>query len=86
MIAMTTVTLALAGDTMLGRGVAERITGHPEAGDFFSADIREHLAEAIRDEALAAQAKLPPDPVGDFYQGGTFCSAEFTADAGKVWE
>lgn len=43
---MTTVTLALAGDTMLGRGVAERITDRPEAGDFFSADIREHLAEA----------------------------------------
>jgi uronate dehydrogenase len=31
-------------------------------------------------EAMAAQAKLPPDPVGDFYQGGTFCSAEYTAD------
>ena len=24
---------------------------------------------------MAAQAKLKPDPVGDFFQGGTFCSA-----------
>jgi uronate dehydrogenase len=28
--------------------------------------------------ALAAQAKLPPDPVGDWYQGGPFCSEEFS--------
>ncbi len=33
-------------------------------------------AEDFRDEALAAQARLPADPVGDWYQGGTFCSAE----------
>jgi uronate dehydrogenase len=29
--------------------------------------------------ALAADAKLPPDPVGDWYQGGPFCSDEFSA-------
>lgn len=34
-------------------------------------------AEDFRDEALAAQAKLPPDPIGDWYQGGTFCSMEY---------
>jgi uronate dehydrogenase len=28
--------------------------------------------------ALAAQAKLPPDPVGEWYQGGPFCSEEFS--------
>src|SRR5262249_25415089 len=27
--------------------------------------------------ALAAPAKLPADPVGDWYQGGPFCSDEF---------
>lgn len=43
-------------------------------------------AEDYRDEALAAQAKLAPDPVGDFFQGGTFCSAEFTGDAARVWD
>lgn len=39
-------------------------------------------AEEFRDSALAAQEKLPPDPVGDWYQGGPFCSAEY--DAGDV--
>lgn len=43
-------------------------------------------AEDFRDEALAAQAKLPADRVGDFYQGGTFCSAEFTGDTGRAWD
>ena len=31
-------------------------------------------------EAMAAQAKLPPDPVGDRYQGGPFCSDEYDGD------
>ncbi|KQW18422.1 UDP-glucose 4-epimerase [Afipia sp. Root123D2] len=35
-------------------------------------------AEDHAAEALAAQAKLPPDPVGDIFQGGAFCSAEFS--------
>jgi uronate dehydrogenase len=37
-------------------------------------------AEDYRDQAMAAQAKLPPDPVGDRYQGGPFCSDENDAD------
>jgi uronate dehydrogenase len=37
----------------------------------------EGKAESFRDEALARQALLPPDPVGDWYQGGPFCSDEF---------
>ena len=37
-------------------------------------------AEDYRDEALAKQATLPADPVGDWYQGGTFCSAEYDGD------
>src|ERR1700751_743711 len=37
-------------------------------------------AEDYRREALAAQAKLPPDPIGARYQGGPFCSAEYDAD------
>ncbi|MGC4005491.1 MAG: NAD(P)-dependent oxidoreductase [Pirellulales bacterium] len=39
-----------------------------------------HRAEDHAAYALAEQAKLTPDPVGDFFQGGTFCSAEFTAE------
>jgi uronate dehydrogenase len=34
-------------------------------------------AEEHVSQAMAAQAKLPPDPVGDWYQGGSFCSDEF---------
>ena len=39
-----------------------------------------HKAEDFRAEAMAAQAKLPADPIGDYYQGGPFCSAEYDAD------
>jgi uronate dehydrogenase len=42
-------------------------------------------AEAFRDEALAAEAKRPADPIGDFYQGGTFCADEFAGDRRKLW-
>lgn len=35
-------------------------------------------------EALAAQAKLPPDPIGDRLQGGGFCSTEFTGDPDRI--
>jgi uronate dehydrogenase len=34
-------------------------------------------SENFREQALVAQAKLPSDPVGDWYQGGPFCSDEF---------
>jgi uronate dehydrogenase len=42
-------------------------------------------AEDHRDAALAREAQLPPDPVGDFYQGGPFCSDEYDAGKGEVW-
>jgi uronate dehydrogenase len=35
-------------------------------------------AEEHRDEALAAQAKLATDPIAEWYQGGPFCSDEFS--------
>jgi uronate dehydrogenase len=37
-------------------------------------------AEDYRGEAMAAQAKLAPDPIGDRYQGGSFTSDEYDAD------
>lgn len=43
-------------------------------------------AEDFREHAMAEQAKLTPDPVADFYQGGAFCSIEFDGNAGAVWE
>jgi uronate dehydrogenase len=37
-------------------------------------------AEQFRAEAEARQAKIAPDPVGDRFQGGTYCSDEYDAD------
>ena len=34
--------------------------------------------------AMAEQAKLKPDPVGDYYQGGAFCSSEFDGDTSRI--
>ena len=42
-------------------------------------------AEDYRDAALAAQAKMAADAVGDFFQGGPFCSDEFDAKRDDVW-
>ncbi|BAT57640.1 UDP-glucose 4-epimerase [Variibacter gotjawalensis] len=42
----------------------------------------QHKAEDYRDHALAEQAKLPHDAIGDWYQGGTFCSAEYDSELG----
>lgn len=38
------------------------------------------VAETFRDQALKEQAKLPKDPIGDWYQGGPFCSSEYDGD------
>lgn len=40
-------------------------------------------SEIFRDEAMAAQAKLPADPVGDRFQGGPFCSDEYDVDRAR---
>jgi uronate dehydrogenase len=37
-------------------------------------------AEDFLRQAMEGQAKLPPDPVGDHFQGGPFCSAEYDGD------
>jgi uronate dehydrogenase len=42
-------------------------------------------SEDHRDAALEAQAKLPPDRIGDWYQGGTFCSDEYDGDPEPSW-
>jgi len=41
-------------------------------------------AEDHRAHAEAEQARIGPDPVGDLFQGGTFCSAEFTNDVKRA--
>ncbi len=37
-------------------------------------------SEDFADQVLLAEADRPADPPGDYYQGGTFCSEEYTAD------
>ena len=44
----------------------------------------EGQSEAFCAEALAAQALLPPDEIGDLFQGGPFCSEEFEGRAGRI--
>ena len=41
----------------------------------------EGQSEMFAEAALAAQALLPPDIVGDRFQGGPFCSQEFDKPA-----
>jgi uronate dehydrogenase len=41
-------------------------------------------AEDSSAAALAAQAQLPADPIGDRLQGGGFCSAEFSGDPDRL--
>jgi uronate dehydrogenase len=43
-------------------------------------------AEDHRDAALAAEAGRAPDPVGDFFQGGPFCSDEFNGPRDGIWD
>jgi uronate dehydrogenase len=43
-------------------------------------------AEDYREHAMGEQAKLTADPIGDFFQGGSFCSLEFTGERGQVWK
>ena len=43
-----------------------------------------HKSEDHLAAAQAAQSLLPADPVGDFYQGGTFCAAEYSADVANL--
>ena len=31
-----------------------------------------------------ALRKLPPDPIGDYYQGGAFCSIEYDGDRSRI--
>nr|AIW80550.1 NAD dependent epimerase/dehydratase family [uncultured bacterium] len=40
--------------------------------------------EDHREHAMAEQAKLKPDLVSDFYQGGTFCGMEFDGDKSRI--
>ena len=40
-------------------------------------------SEPYAERVLAAEAGAPEDAIAEYYQGGTFCSAEYTAKAGR---
>jgi uronate dehydrogenase len=42
-------------------------------------------AEDHSSAALAGQAKMRADPVGDYFQGGPFCSDEFDGRTDDIW-
>ena len=42
------------------------------------------IAEDHYDHAMAQQATLEDDPIGDLFQGGSFCSDGFTGDPDKI--
>jgi uronate dehydrogenase len=44
----------------------------------------EGKSEDFAPAVLAAQAALPQDEVGDYFQGGAFCSQEFDADLERI--
>lgn len=46
----------------------------------------EGKSEAFAEAVMAAQAGLPKDEVGDYFQGGTFCSEEFEGNFERVRE
>ncbi|MGE8941759.1 NAD-dependent epimerase/dehydratase family protein [Leptospira interrogans] len=43
------------------------------------------VGEEWREHAMAEQAKLKPDPICDYYQGGMFCGMEYDGDESDMW-
>jgi uronate dehydrogenase len=59
-------------------GASENARGWWDNSAAFRLGYRpQYRAEEHSAEALAAEAKLPADPVGAWYQGGPYCSDEF---------
>jgi uronate dehydrogenase len=59
-------------------GVSENARGWWDNAAAFRFGYRpQGRGEAHSVAALAAQAKLPADPIGEWYQGGPYCSDEF---------
>jgi uronate dehydrogenase len=63
-------------------GVSDNARGWWDNAEAFRFGYRPSgRAEDFRDAALAAQAKIAPDRIADWYEGGPFCSDEFDGDA-----
>ncbi|MBH1937413.1 CapA family protein [Streptomyces sp. AV19] len=82
-----TVTVALAGDTMLGRGVAERLAAAPEPGTLLCPGLREALAAAdlvvLNLECCVSERGEPwPDPDKPFFFRAPPAAARVLAELG----
>jgi poly-gamma-glutamate capsule biosynthesis protein CapA/YwtB (metallophosphatase superfamily) len=81
------VTLALAGDTMLGRGVAERLLASPRLETIFSDEVRLVLAGADLvvlnlECCISERGKRWPDPGKPYFFRAPPVAAELLADLG----
>jgi poly-gamma-glutamate synthesis protein (capsule biosynthesis protein) len=82
-----TFTLALAGDTMLGRGVANRMPPRPRADAVCSRQVREALAEADLvvlnlECCVSARGEPWPDPRKPFFFRAPPAAAGLLAELG----
>ena len=55
-----------------------------ECGNLSGRNRHHRQQRPHQDRGQPDQADLGPDPVGDFYQGGAFCSMEFDGDASRI--
>lgn len=81
-----TATLALAGDTMLGRGVAERL-GHDPAAPLFSREVSDVIAEADAfvlnlECCISTRGRRFPEPGKPFFFRAPPVAAERLAELG----
>ena len=59
-------------------GVSDNVRGWWDNAAAFRFGYRpQWRSEDYRDEALAADARFPADPIGEWYQGGPYCGDEF---------
>lgn len=81
------LTLALAGDTMLGRAVAEQLRRSPTARTLFAGEVRQALAEAdlvvLNLECCISDRGHPwPDPFKPFFFRAPPAAADVLAELG----
>jgi uronate dehydrogenase len=62
-------------------GASDNVRGWWDNAEAFRYGYRpQGRSEEFRDSALAADAKLPADRIGDWYEGGPYCSDEYDGD------
>ena len=73
----------LVYETVYGASENERSWWDNSAAHALGYEPQGH-AEDYAEAALAAQGLLPPDEVGDLFQGGPFCSDEFASSLSRI--